>query len=146
MKQVLWVLVGVMALVSCATTEGYRQQTATYVGTHGDVLLVELGPPVARDTLSNGGEVWTYYREQEHATGGYNRPVTRSRTIRWRNARGEVQTRTETYTDYEYVPPRYWSSQCETRFILDRALVVRNFRFEGNGCVAPEIADSSETS
>ena len=139
MKQALWVLVGAIALSACATTEGYRQQTATYVGTHADVLLVELGPPVARDNLSNGGEVWTYFREHEHTTGGYSRPVTRSRTITWRDANGVQRSRTESYTDHVYEPPRYWTSECETRFILDNQQIVRSFRFEGGACLAPEI-------
>tara|TARA_R110002072_G_scaffold57328_5_gene147581 strand:+ start:2196 stop:2594 length:399 start_codon:yes stop_codon:yes gene_type:complete len=126
-------------LSACATTEGYRQQTALFVGAHSDTLLLEMGSPVARDRLSDGGEVWTYYREEDHQSGGYNRPVTRSRTISWRDEHGEVHTEVESYTDYVYEPPRYWTTRCETRFVIDRAGIVSSFRFEGDGCVAPEI-------
>jgi len=134
------ILVGAASLLAaCATTEGYRQQTATYVGTHADVLLVELGPPVARDPLSNGGEVWTYYREHEHSAGGYTRPVTRTRTITWLDDNGNAHTRTESYTDEIYEPPRYWTSECETRFVLDEQRIVRSFRFDGDACLAEEI-------
>lgn len=143
MRKLVLVMGAAALLAACATTEGYRQRTASYLGVHGDTLLVEMGPPVARDRLSDGSEVWTYYREEQHSSGGYNRPVTRSRTISWRDEDGEVHTRTESYTDYVYEPPRYWTSQCETRFILDAYGVVSDFRFEGNGCVAPEIDETS---
>lgn len=143
MRAFILIASSAVLLAACATTDGYRQRTATYIGTHGDTLLVELGPPVARDRLSNGNEVWTYYREEEHSSGGYNRPVTRSRTVQFRDEEGNVHTRTESYTDYVYEPPRYWTSQCETRFILGPRGIVRDFRFEGNGCVAPEIDEAS---
>lgn len=130
-------------LAACATTEGYRQQTAQFVGAHSDALLLEWGSPVAQDRLSDGSEVWTYYREFEHQTAGGNRPVTRSRTVRYEDENGDVHTRTESYTDYVYEPPRYWTTECETRFIIGHDGIVRDFRFVGDACVAEEIEPSA---
>ncbi len=126
-------------LAGCATAEGYRQNMATFVGATGDVLLVELGPPVARDDLESGGEVWTYYREQtRHDPGGY-RTIPRERRITWTDSNGEQRTRVERYDDTVYEPPSTWTVDCETRFILDRTGRVSDFRFIGNACVADEI-------
>ena len=126
-------------LAACATTEGYRQQTALFVGAHSDALLLEWGSPVARDRLSDGSEVWTYYREFDHSTAGGNRPVTRTRTVRYQDDEGRVHTRTESYTDYVYEPPQYLTTECETRFIVGPRGIVRSFRFVGDACVAEEI-------
>lgn len=126
-------------LAGCATTEGYRQQTALFVGGHSDALLLDWGSPVARDRLSDGSEVWTYYREFDHHTSGGNRPVTRTRTITYVDEDGRTQTRTEAYTDYVYEPPEYWTTECETRFIVGRNGIVRDFRFVGDACLAEEI-------
>ena len=141
MKIRAWVLslAAAATLTACATTEGYRQQTALFVGAHSDQLLLEWGTPVARDPLSDGGEVWTYFRQIEHSTPGGNRPVTRTRTVTFEDDEGRVQTRTESYTDYVYEPPRYWTSECETRFVIGPRGFVQNFRFVGDACVAEEI-------
>lgn len=130
---------GAAVLAGCATAEGYRQQMETFVGADGDVLLVELGPPVARDDLSGGGEVWTYYREEtRHDPGGY-RTVPRERRTRWVDDDGNERTRVERYEDTVYEPPRTWTVDCETRFILNEAARVIDFRFIGEGCRAEEL-------
>jgi hypothetical protein len=126
-------------LAGCATAEGYRQHMETFVGASGDALLVELGPPVARDELGSGGEIWTYYREEtRHDPGGY-RSIPRERRITWVDEKGEERTRIERYEDTVYEPPRTWTVDCETRFILDEAGRVIDFRFIGDACVAEEI-------
>jgi len=126
-------------LAGCATAEGYRQHMEAFVGSTGDVLLVELGPPVARDDLESGGEIWTYYREEtRHDPGGY-RTVPRERRTTWIDDKGNERTRVERYDDTVYEPPRTWSVECETRFILDQASRVIDFRFIGDGCVAEEL-------
>lgn len=132
-------LVAAAVLAGCATVEGYRQQTALFVGQPSDALLVELGPPVSREPLSGGGEVWTYYSQQHHYVAGGPRTETRTRTITWRDDRGRRQSRTETYDVTVYDPPREWSTDCETRFVVGPDGVVRDFRFEGEACRAPEI-------
>jgi hypothetical protein len=132
-------LVGAAILAGCATAEGYRQRMETFVGASGDALLVELGPPVAQDPLESGGEIWTYYREEtRHDPGGY-RSVPRERRITWIDSKGEERTRIERYDDTVYEPPRTWTVDCETRFVLNELRQVIDFRFIGNGCVAEEI-------
>ena len=130
---------GAAVLAGCATAEGYRQHMEAFVGASGDVLLVELGPPVARDTLDRGGEIWTYYREEtRHDPGGY-RTIPRERRITFVNDKGEERTRIERYEDTVYEPPRTWTVDCETRFILNEAAQVVDFRFIGEGCRAEEL-------
>jgi hypothetical protein len=130
---------GAALLTACATSEGYRQTMETFVGAPSDVLLVELGPPVARDTLASGGAVWTYFREEARSDPGGYRTIPRERRITWVDNEGNERTRVEQYQDTVYEEPRYWTVECETRFILGPAGRVRDFRFQGNGCVADEI-------
>lgn len=126
-------------LAGCATAEGYRQHMEAFVGSTGDVLLVELGPPVARDDLEGGGEIWTYFREEtRHDPGGY-RTIPRERRITWVDNEGYERTRIEQYEDTVYEAPRTWTVDCETRFILNDASRVIDFRFIGDGCVAEEL-------
>lgn len=126
-------------LAGCATAEGYRQHMAGFVGASGDALLIELGPPVARDDLASGGEIWTYFREEtRHDPGGY-RTIPRERRITWVDDEGNERTRIEQYDDTVYEAPRTWVVDCETRFILDEAGRVIDFRFIGDACVAEEI-------
>lgn len=126
-------------LAGCATAEGYRQHMEAFIGAPGDALLVELGPPVARDSLSGGGEIWTYFREEvRHDPGGY-RTIPRRREVTWIDKDGAERTRLERYEDTVYEPPRTWVEECETRFVLSPAKQVTDFRFIGDGCVAEEL-------
>lgn len=132
-------IVAATVLAGCATAEGYRQRMEAFVGASADSLLVELGPPVARDDLQSGGEIWTYYREEtRHDPGGY-RSVPRERRITWVDKDGAERTRIERYDDTVFEPARTWTVDCETRFILNEARRVIDFRFIGQGCVAEEI-------
>lgn len=128
-----------LILGACATQEGYRQQTALYVGQSSDLLIVERGSPVARDHLSDGSEVWTYFfAENRHDSGGYH-TVPRERRVVWRDDRGRQHVRVEQYEETVYTPPRSWVEECETRFIVTPDGFVRDFRFNGQACRAPEI-------
>ncbi|KAA5803849.1 hypothetical protein F1654_08605 [Alkalicaulis satelles] len=139
MRHALIITAAAMALAACATSEGYRQQTEQFLGAHADTLIVEFGSPMSRDRLSDGSEVWTYQsRERRFQPGGY-RSVPRERRITYRDSEGRRRERTEQYTDTVYEPPREWTVECETRFILSPDRRVTDFRFQGEGCVAPEI-------
>jgi len=127
-----------LAAAGCETAEGYRQQTAMFLGASSDSLLVELGSPVARDTLSDGSEVWTYFRRERFYDPGGPRTIQRERRISFTDEEGNRRTRVETYDDTVYEPPREWWSDCETRFVIADGFV-RDFRFEGDGCRAPEL-------
>lgn len=127
------------ALAACATVEGYRQQTALWIGATTDTLLVERGAPVQRERLSDGREVWVYFVQEHHHTDGYATSIPHTRTISRKNADGEVVQFTQTYYETRYEPPRDWWTECETRFIIGRDGRVEDFRFVGDGCVAEEI-------
>lgn len=128
-----------LILGACATQEGYRQQTALYVGQTSDMLVLERGSPVARDYLSDGSEVWTYFfAEHRHDPGGYY-TVPRERRVVWRDDRGRQHVRIEQYEETVYTAPRSWIEECETRFVVTPDGFVRDFRFNGEACRAPEI-------
>lgn len=127
------------ALAACATVEGYRQQTALWLGAPADALLVERGAPVAREYLSDGREMLVYFEQQHHHTDGYTRSVPETRTVRRVNDRGEVTEFSETYYREVYEPPSDWWTECETRFIIGLNGLVEDFRFVGDGCLAEEI-------
>lgn len=128
-----------LALVGCATTEGYRQLLESFVGMTSDTLLVEFGPPSSRDDLEAGGEVWSYLFEEERSDPGGYRTIPRERRITILDTQGNEQTRVERYEETIYQPPRSWVARCETRFVIDEASRVRDFRFDGNACVAEEL-------
>ncbi|KPP81403.1 MAG: lipoprotein [Oceanicaulis sp. HLUCCA04] len=126
-------------VTACATQEGYRQRAALHIGQSSDALIVERGSPVERDFLSDGSEVWTYFvSEQRHDPGGYS-TIPRERRIVWVDRDGIEHVRIEQYEETVYTPPRSWIVECETRFVISPDGVVRDFRFEGNACRAPEI-------
>lgn len=126
-------------LAGCATSEGYRQLLETFVGTTSDTLLVEFGPPTSRDNLQGGGQVWSYRFEEERSDPGGYRTVPRERRITVLDTQGNEQTRVERYEETIYQPPRTWVARCDTRFVIDAASRVRDFRFDGNACVAEEL-------
>ena len=126
-------------LFGCATSEGYRQQMTQFIGATGDMLIIEWGEPVERQALSDGSQVWTYFREvRRYEAGGY-RTVPRTREVTVEDEDGNVRKRTERYQDTVYDPPREWFETCETRFVLDPNRRVRDFRFIGEACVAYEM-------
>lgn len=128
-----------LILTACATQEGYRQQAALHIGQPADMLIVERGSPAARDYLSDGSQVWTYFvAEQRHDPGGYS-TIPRERRIVWTDRAGRQHVRVEQYEETVYTPPRSWMTECETRFVVTPDGIVRDFRFHGEACRAPEI-------
>ena len=138
MKRTIALLATSLWLTACATTEGYRQRTEQLIGYDADILLVEWGSPVARDRLSDGSEVWTYFEEEYRVRDGYYRTIPRERRVTFIDEEGNERTRIEQYEDTVYEPPEEYYTECETRFII-RDGVIADFRFEGNGCRATEI-------
>jgi hypothetical protein len=139
MRYSLIIAAAALALAGCATSEGYRQQIEQFLGAHSDTLILEYGSPRSRDRLSDGSEVWTYLsREQRFQSGGY-RSIPRERRVTFRDEQGRVRERVEQYSETVYEPPREWTVQCETRFVIAPDRRVIDFRFQGDGCVAPEI-------
>ena len=139
MKRFAVIAAAAALLAGCATAEGYRQQVARFVGVHSDAILIEWGPPVAQDTLSDGSEIWVYFNEERRYDPGGYRIVPRERRVVWYDKDGVQRVRVEQYEDSVYEPPREWFVQCETRFVVGPDSRVRDFRFVGEGCLAEEL-------
>ena len=133
----------ILSLTACATMEGYRQKMDLLVGRSADSILLDWGAPRSKERLSDGSEMWVFSRESENRSGGYTsyNTETRQRTRQVKNPDGTM--RTETYTDsYQvpyYVPLTVTYSHCETRFVMQDGKV-KQVAFEGDGCVAEEMA------
>ncbi len=140
LKTGLLAAVAVALLLSgCATVEGYRQHMDLMVGQSSDQLQLQWGPPDRTSTLSDGRKLWAYRKVNESTTGGYWTSQTRSRTETYKDANGNKQTRTVSYSEPYYEPPVTTRSVCETRFIIGTDDKVQSYSFEGNGCIAEEI-------
>lgn len=128
-----------IALAGCATAEGYRQQVAQFIGAPSDAIMLEWGPPVRRDTLTDGSEIWVYVNEERRYDPGGYRTIPQERRTTYRDREGNVRERIERYDETVYEPPEEWWVECETRFVIAPDNRVRDFRFVGNGCVAEEL-------
>ena len=128
-----------LVLTACATSEGYRQHMSQLVGRTQDVVLVEFGSPDRVDELSDGGEVWSYMREEQRVIPGGYRTIPNERRVTYVDSNGERHTRIERYDETVYEPNESRWVQCETRIVIDPAGVVRDFRFVGDACVAEEL-------
>ncbi|WP_019960353.1 hypothetical protein [Woodsholea maritima] len=127
-----------LMLSACATTEGYRQQTEQYIGQTSDMLVIELGPPLRRHALSDDSEVWVYQFEEYRYIPGHHYTVPVERRVTYRDSDGYRRERKEVIEDVVYEPPRDYWAPCETRFVISPDGYVRDFRFEGEACRAPE--------
>lgn len=139
MKRFALIAAASAVLAGCATAEGYRQQVEQFIGAHSDTIMLEWGPPVSRDTLSDGSEVWVYFNEERRYDPGGYRTIPRERRVQFRDSQGNVRERIEQYEETVYEPPREWWVECETRFVISPQNRVRDFRFVGEGCLAEEI-------
>ena len=138
-SRLLGLAAGALVLAGCVTAEGYRQNMERFIGATADVMLIEWGEPSSRSRLDDGGEVWSYFREERRYHAGGYRTIPRERRVTFRDGEGVVRERIEQYEETVYDPPREWFVECETRFVLSPERRVVNFRFAGEGCVAEEI-------
>jgi len=125
-------------LCACETTEGYRQQMSTWQGRTGDDLMIAWGAPDERSTLSDGREMWSYYKTSVTESAGYYRDETRNVTRTFTDKDGKSKTETITETFPVWQPPTTYRSNCSTRFILSSAKRIEQVSFDGNACVAAE--------
>lgn len=130
-------ITGTLVLTGCETTEGYVQRMNLWRGRSADDVVLTWGPPLARDRLSDGREVWMYRREREEKSGGYMSSQSYTdRRVDYVNGQ-KVVTKVERNRPY-YVPETSRTLRCETRFVIYRG-VVDGFTFEGDGCKAEEL-------
>jgi hypothetical protein len=125
-------------LAACETTEGYRQQMVGWQGRSSDDLLLQWGPPTSKSAMSDGRELWQYQKETVTETAGYYQDQTRQvkRTVSDKDGKTHEETISETYPVWQ--PPTTNRSNCNTRFVVNRAHLVDQVTFDGGACVAPE--------
>ena len=140
---IIAVLSVVIAATGCATVEGYRQHMDLMTGMHSDQLQVDWGPPDRVSELSNGDELWIYRKITQRQSGNsYSQVPNGSSQEKYKDKKGREKTRTVTTYDTVWVPPEYWETYCETRFVISPDHRVRSYGFEGSDCVAKEIKSS----
>ena len=100
--------------------------------------MIAWGAPDERSTLSDGREMWSYYKTSVTESAGYYRDETRNVTRTFTDKDGKSKTETITETFPVWQPPTTYRSNCSTRFILSSAKRIEQVSFDGNACVAAE--------
>jgi len=121
----LALLLCLLALAGCATSEFYAKRLSAFVGASEADLVRQFGVPVR--TYAAGGSRFLEYNavhvSHDPGTPGYWRT--------WRR-RGRV------YREWvPGIPPSTTVWQCRTTWEIVQARV-RNFSFAGNGCIATD--------
>ena len=120
-----------LLLAGCATTEAYEKVLQGWIGSHVDDVVRAWGVPQGSHTFKDSSRLIQYVRSRAVAVPRHSarRPVVIA-------APG---TRTGTRLEFIEEPvidPRMLAFTCETTFELDKAGIVRKWRWRGNDCVA----------
>src|SRR3546814_10352470 len=126
--RVLLISTAFILLAGCATTENYERILQHWVGAHADRLVTAWGPPDSQYTLSDGSRVLQYSRRRLVDYGGnyFPEPVFVDGRTLWLPS-----------WDPTYIVARV----CITRFTVDPQGIVREWRWEGNDCIADAPPD-----
>jgi hypothetical protein len=128
-----------LALAACETTEGYQQRMNLWTGRLSDDLVIDWGVPENKERLSDGREVWSYFRSSVTESAGYYRDETRDVTRTFTDKDGKKKTETIQETFPVWVPPTTTRVECNTRFVIGATSRVEQVSFNGNGCVAAPL-------
>ena len=128
-------------LSGCATRPSYEQKLAAYVGRHIDVVYFDMGPPNSVQRLNDGGQVVEILHLRRFTLDGYTTTAPQT-TYHSGNAtvHGSRDTTSATYsgtsTTYvqQQVPSETITTNCITRFLLDRHGYVVRYSFQGRAC------------
>ncbi len=131
--------ISLITLSGCATTEGYRQHMNLWYGQHSDELLIDWGAPDEKTTLSDGRSLWIYSQVSTYHGGGYYDHQDVQRRVSYIDKHGDRRTRVVTDSYPVWVPPYTTHSTCNTHFVLNQSLIIREVSFHGSGCVAKEL-------
>ncbi len=130
----LIVLLGALAVVSCATTaKDLAKFTAAndqFIGKNADELVLAKGPPVRTFTLSSGSQVFDYSSSHVETRGGGS--YTQTRQVNERNKDGTWTWKT--VPTEKSVPIRSEEKTCKLLFIVSQSNRVESWSHEGNGC------------
>jgi len=107
-------------------------------GRMGDDLVIEWGPPAAKEKLSDGREVWSYDKAYTYENAGYYRDENRQVTRTFTDKDGKQRSETITETFPVWQPPTTTHTTCATRFVISQQRRIEQVTFDGNACVAPE--------
>lgn len=143
MKKTCLLLLSLVLLGGCKTTEGYRILCDSWIGEHSDKLLSIWGPPQNEYPLSDGGKVLEYIRTRNVQTGGYSYQVPQTTIHQELSPWGLHQGTSTTYVEKD-VPVQNLTFKCITRFTVDEVGIIKAWSFEGNDCKAlPPSSDAS---
>ena len=137
-------LMGMLVLSGCATTEGYKKVANSWVGSHVDNLIASWGPPSNSYPLSTGGQVLQYSTQRSVQVGGITYAVPQTTYENGRvnaysnsgaSAHANYSGSTTTYVN-QTTPVQNIAMQCVTRFTIDATGIIRSWAFDGNDCRA----------
>jgi hypothetical protein len=124
-----------LALGACQfpTTAAYQEQVSSWIGRPVDQLFITWGPPQRSQTLTDGGRVIEYDRQEARYVPGASIPQSYPAYV----VRDGVGRRRVVYRTVWQETPGYVTQQrCVTRFVVSRDGTVQSMNFAGNACVA----------
>lgn len=122
------VIVAVLGLVGCQTSENYTRFINSLVGKSESQIMVMLGQPSEVVPLPDGGKMMSYVRGGSYTTPAQeNYSSGKSVNIFTGKKSGYAST-------YTYTPEQTVILHCTTRIALHRG-IVDAVTFEGNHCV-----------
>jgi hypothetical protein len=115
------------------TTAAYQEQVSSWVGRPVDQLFLSWGPPQRSQTLTDGGRVIEYDRQELRYAPGMSFPERYPAYV----ARDPTGRRHVVYRTVWRETPGYVTEQrCVTRFHVSKDGAVQSMTFAGNACVA----------
>jgi hypothetical protein len=119
--RMLLLLIFAVVLAGCATTTGYRQKLAAWIGGNETALLESnsWGVPDKTFQQANGNTIYCYH----------NRRIETSPT--------EVYT--DGYGGATVFGGSVYERACETCFYMNQNKIIYHYTFKGNDCLAREL-------
>lgn len=135
------------ALLGACETVPYPERVAAYetkvkaefVGKSVDALLLAKGPPESSYTLTDGRDVIQYLKERSYTTGGgtytdYHTEVIGYKTFTRDNGTTKQIPITRQVPYLRTDPLVTHHEKCAQRFVISKAKIVEDFKWEGNSC------------
>lgn len=140
MKKAITFLLCFLAIVSCAAippSQIASENAGTWVGAHIDDAMILLGPPVARQNLSNGGTVVMWQGTESYQSGGV---PTIAPSIGFG---GSGQYLGSTYS-ITHTPATTQTDHCKLIMAFEPNGIITSSRSQG-GCEVPKFSGSKRT-
>lgn len=130
-------LIVLIVISGCATTENYENILATWIGNSESQLVSKWGPPKTVYQESSNSKIFTYSRDRNVQLGGYqvSTPVTtRTNGNIYGDVNASYNSTSTTYVQ-STTPIQNISMNCTTRFTITNGYV-KYWSWEGNDCKA----------